>query len=53
MFEADLLSLYTNDSCLLYQHTMSKKVGENLNKKNLITLLKVKLKKKQPNNLDF
>ena len=33
MFEADLFFLYTNDSCLLHQHTMSKKLGENLNKK--------------------
>ena len=33
MFEADLFPLYANDSCLLYQHTMSKKLGENLNKK--------------------
>ena len=33
MFEADLFFLYTNDSCLLYQHTMSKILGENLNKK--------------------
>ena len=33
MFEADLFFLYTNDSCLLYQHTMSKNLGENLNKK--------------------
>ena len=32
MFEADLFFLYTNDSCLLYQHTMSKKLGENFNK---------------------
>ena len=33
MFEADLFCLYTNDSCLLYQRIMSKKLGENLNKK--------------------
>ena len=33
MFEADLFFSYTNDSCLLYQHMMSKKLGENLNKK--------------------
>ena len=33
MFEADLFFLYTNDSCLLYQYSMSKKLGENLNKK--------------------
>ena len=32
MFEADLFLLYTNDSCLLDQDTMSKKLGENLNK---------------------
>ena len=30
---ADLFFLCTNDSCLLYQHTMSNKLGENLNKK--------------------
>ena len=33
MFEADLFFLYTNDFYLLYQHTMSNKLGENLNKK--------------------
>ena len=33
MFEADLFFLYANDSCLLYQYSMSKKLGENLNKK--------------------
>ena len=33
MFEADLFFLCTNDSCSLYQHTISKKLGENLNKK--------------------
>ena len=33
MFQADLFFLYTNDSCLLYQHTMSKKLDENRNKK--------------------
>ena len=33
MFEADLFFLCTNDSCLFYQHTMSKKLGEILNKK--------------------
>ena len=33
VFEADLFFLYTDDSCLLYQYTISKKLGENLNKK--------------------
>ena len=33
MFEADLFFLYTNDSCLLNQYTISKKLVENLNKK--------------------
>ena len=33
MFEVDLFLLYANDPCLLYQHTMSKKLAENLNKK--------------------
>ena len=33
MFEADLFFLYTNDSFFLYQYSMSKKLGENLNKK--------------------
>ena len=33
MLETDLFLLYANDSCLLYQHTMSKKLGKNLNKK--------------------
>ena len=33
MFEPDLFFLYTNDSCLLCQHTMSKKLVENRNKK--------------------
>ena len=32
MLEADLF-LYANGSCLLYQPMMSKKLGENLNKK--------------------
>ena len=39
MFEPDLFFLYTNDSCLLYQYSMSKKLGENLNKKIMISLL--------------
>ena len=26
MFDADLFFLYTNDSCLLYQHTISKRL---------------------------
>ena len=33
MFETDLFFLYTDDSCLLCEHTMLKKLGENLNKK--------------------
>ena len=33
MLEADLFFLYANGSCLLYQHTMPKKLGANLNKK--------------------
>ena len=33
MFRADLFFIYTNDTCLLYQHTMPKKLDENLNKK--------------------
>ena len=33
MFEADLFFLCKNNSCLLYQHTISNKSGENLNKK--------------------
>ena len=41
MFEADLFFLDTNDSCLLYQHTMSKKLGENLNNK-LLLLVRLK-----------
>ena len=33
MFEANLFLLYTNYSCLFYQHTMPKKLVENLTKK--------------------
>ena len=39
MFEADLFFLCKNDSCLLYQHTISNKLGKNLNKKIWISLL--------------